>query len=238
MLRDRPESPANTGQRIELFERTAAHHLPGTLYCFNIADFKRRNIHLGHRRGDEDVAAFDAALRLMAPKNASIARIDGARWLMLCSRNENDRVQTLLDQYHRCEPLTVGWQVEARRREAKKTARALVEADISRAVRCLCLDVDSAQTLNAAISTILENDYDLPVDRPLRLPDCADLPRQPWRCVSRYPEADPACPFCGDRSFAWTGGDGTVYSGEGTCNGCGAEISTSTIDESVVSAAQ
>ncbi|MCC6948827.1 MAG: diguanylate cyclase [Bradyrhizobiaceae bacterium] len=216
------------------FEAMAAQRLPGVLYSFNIADLKRRNSHLGHLRGDEDVKAFDAALRASSPKDAVVGRIDGARWLMLCPRSENDLVQALLERYHRSEPLTVGWRIDARRDAVRKTASAQIDSAISRSVRCLYVDVRNAEALGPAILALCDNDYGLPVGRPLYLPDVARLARQPWRCVSRYPDHDPACPFCGGTRFEWTDGDGAVYSGDGVCQDCGAEVSISQFDEQTI----
>src|SRR6202008_3000776 len=57
----RHEEPRTLGheRRIVTFQREAARFLPGYLYCFNIADLKRRNGHLGHGAGDKDIEELE-----------------------------------------------------------------------------------------------------------------------------------------------------------------------------------
>jgi hypothetical protein len=48
---------------------------------------------------------------------------------------------------------------------------------------------------------IVVSDSNLPVDRIVRVLDLDVVPREPFACVTRYSSEDPACPFCGGRSF-------------------------------------
>src|SRR5204863_7730654 len=50
-------------------------------------------------------------------------------------------------------------------------------------------------------------------------------------CVERYPTRSPACPFCGGKEIDWTDGDSSIYGGDGTCKGCGAELSIRDLNE-------
>jgi GGDEF domain-containing protein len=218
-------------RRIVTFEQAAARCLPGLLYCFNIADLKRRNSHLGHLVGDKDIEELDRLLKELASDTAIVERIDGQRWLMVSQRNENNRVQAILDRYKRTDRFSAGWQVEATRGGTEKVGRQTVPSEISRAVRCLYAEVKSPAELTAAITTIKDNDYNLPVNRPLLLSTLPKLARKSWHCVAAYPVQEPACPFCQERDFVWEGGDGSYYSGDGTCRTCGAEISIRDISD-------
>ena len=80
-------------KRSTLFVHEAALLLPGFLCCFNIADFKRRNGHLGHLVGDADIAELDGLIAAMARADGTAQRIGGDRWLMLSRSRANDRVQ-------------------------------------------------------------------------------------------------------------------------------------------------
>ncbi len=217
--------------RLSTFDQEAARCLPGFLYCFNIADLKRRNSHLGHLVGDRDIEKLDRLLKELASDTAIVERTDGQRWFMLARRNENSRVQAILDRYKRTDRFSAGWQVEATRGGTEKNGRQTVPTEISRAVRCLYAEVKSPAELTAAMTTIKDNDYSLPVNRPLLLSTLPTLARKSWRCVAAYPEQEPACPFCQGRDFEWEGGDGSYYSGDGTCRACGAEISIRDISD-------
>lgn len=80
-------------KRSTLFVHEAALLLPGFLCCFNIADFKRRNSHLGHLVGDADIVELDGLIAAMARADGTAQRIGGDRWLMLSRSRANDRVQ-------------------------------------------------------------------------------------------------------------------------------------------------
>ena len=107
----------------------------------------------------------------------------------------------------------------------ERVAEARIETVIRRAVRCLYTEVASEAELASAIAAFEEIDWALPVNRPQRLSEVPAMPYQRWRCVDQYPEQHPACPFCGSQQFRWEDGDGRVYFGDGTCKGCGADIS-------------
>jgi GGDEF domain-containing protein len=218
-------------RRLSTFDQAAARCLPGFLYCFNIADLKRRNGHLGHLVGDRDIEELDRLLKELASDTAIVERTDGQRWFLLSRRNENDRVQAVLDRYQRTDRFSAGWKVEATRGGTEKIGRQIVSTEIRRAVRCLYAEVKSPAELTAAITTIKDNDYSLPVNQALFLRTLPRLARKSWHCVAVYPEQEPDCPFCRGRDFKWEGGDGSYYSGDGTCRACGAEISIRDISD-------
>jgi GGDEF domain-containing protein len=212
-------------RRITLFEHAAASLLPGFLYCFNIADFKRRNSHLGHLVGDADIAELDSLITAEARADGTAQRVSGDRWLMLSRSNANDRVQALLDRYQLAQQFVSGWRIWARRAGQERVAEAPMATMIRRAVRCLYTEVATEAELAPAVAALEKNDWALPVNRPQPLSEVPAMLRQRWRCVDQYPEQDPTCPFCAGQQFRWEDGDGCIYSGDGTCEDCGAEIS-------------
>jgi len=152
---------------------------------------------------------------------------------MISRQDAMQRVQQILDGYKKTDRISTGWSVEAARQNGEsRTDQQLATTEISRAVRCLYADVETRDDLAAAIAGIAANDHNLPVNRPIHLRDIAALPRMRWQCMSRYPADDPGCPFCGGHEFAWEDGDGSIYSGDGRCKGCGAEVTIRQVDKS------
>lgn len=209
---------------VKLFELEAALLLPGFLYSFNIADFKRRNCHFGYRVGDADIAELDGLIAAVTRPDGTARRVGGDRWLMLSRSNANERVQDLLDRYQRAEPFTSGWRIRATRDGEERIADTPLATIIRRAVRCLYTEVASADRLAPAIAALEENNWGLPVNRPYPLSQLSARPRERWQCVDQYPKyEEPPCPFCGGRQFEWIDGDDCVS--DGVCKDCGAEIS-------------
>jgi GGDEF domain-containing protein len=210
-------------RRIALFEQAAALLLPGFLYGFNIADLKRRNCHLGHRVGDAEIAEFDSLVTAAAQPDGMVQRVGGDRWLLLSRSKANDRVEAILATYQRTEPFDSAPRIRAKRNGEERVAKASFPTVIRRAVRCLYTEVANRAALAPAIAALEDNNSGLPVNRVNALSQLSVLPRESWRCVDQYPKQDPACPFCGSQMFAWT--DGDDCSSDGSCRGCGAEVS-------------
>jgi hypothetical protein len=208
----------------ENFQLQASSCLPGFLFSFDIADFKRRNIHLGYQRGDADIKEFDAALRALASDSGISARVKGDGWLFLARDNATARVQAFLERFSRTDPITTGWRIDAKRNGESKSNSSVVESTVTRAVRCLCSEVKNDDDVEAALKGFASRPHSLPVNQVVMLKDIPNTPRKPWACVSAYPKTGPDCPFCHGRDFEWEDGDSAVYSGSGTCKSCGAEI--------------
>jgi len=220
-------------EQSRTFQDEAGVFLPGFLYSFNIADLKRRNSHLGFRRVDQDIEELNRMLNAMAGC-VLVKRVTAARWLMVSRRNEDHRVQALLDGYRRTERITTGWMIEAIDSTAKKqrlAKRQTVLSEISRAVRCLRAEAETVAGLETAIREVAENDWNLPVNQVLPVAGIRAMAREPWLCVARYPAEVPSCPVCEGRDFDWRDGDSSIYSGNGKCRGCGADILITQIDE-------
>jgi hypothetical protein len=211
---------ADHAMKVEAFEREACRYLPGFLYSFNIADLKRRNAHLGHLEGDRDIAELDRLLATEAPRTGLVARTHGQRWLMISREDATRRVRSMLDRYSRTDALVTGWSISAKggyEPGERRTETCVVPCEIERAVRCLYAEVATPEELSAAIVTIADNDYDLPVNEPVALDRISALPRT--RC-----EGLPACPVCGRQNFEWHDGYDCIFSGDGRCKSC-SEIS-------------
>jgi GGDEF domain-containing protein len=219
--------------RVDTFVRDAAARVPGTLYGFNIADFKRRNSHVGHTVGDEDVREIDRMLHALP--DAFVARTAGDHWLVLMGPSAGSlaAIVALLDAFARHERVTMGWEVRSKKDGAQKSLRDVIDAELHRAVRCLYADVGTPAELADAATRIENESWSLPVNRPIALSELATIERKRWQCVSRYPEKAPACAFCEQRDIDFHDGDGAIYSGDGTCRKCGASISISDAFERV-----
>lgn len=201
------------------FVAHARERLPGVVYGFNLASFKRRNMHLGHLVGDVDIAELDRLLRALP---AVVKRTHGDRWLVLAPPDL--AVAPVLERFARADPFDVGWEVTATKDGDVLVNREVVRTTVMRAARCIFAPVTTPAELDAAVEGILANDYSLPVGRPVALDSIASLERKEWSCVSLYPERSPACPFCGGRELDDADADGSVYTADGTCRGCGATI--------------
>src|SRR5260370_16889488 len=92
--------------RLEEFERQALSHLPGFVFSFNIADLKRRNIHLGHREGDHDIADLERLLGAMAGPDCLVARVTRHRWLMVSRHHPSTPAPPLPDPTHPSPPIS------------------------------------------------------------------------------------------------------------------------------------
>src|SRR5260370_40239692 len=182
-----PTPASSTSARYE-----AALLLPSFFYCFNIADFKRRNSHLGHLVGDADIAEFEGLIATTARADGTAQRVSGDRWLMLSRSNVNDRIQAALDHYQLAQQFVSGWRIRASRAGQKRVAEAWIETVIRRAVRCLYTEVANEAELAPAIAALEKNDWALPVNRPHPLSAVPALPPHRFRCRGRNSRTKPA----------------------------------------------
>lgn len=56
-------------------------HLPGLTALIDIADAKRRNLYLGHRRVDDDIQKLDELAAELAAPDGAACRVSGDQWL-------------------------------------------------------------------------------------------------------------------------------------------------------------
>lgn len=207
---------------LDQFKLAVLDFLPGLLVCFNIADAKRRNCHLGHLVVDDDIAEFDRLVRLSVGASGLAKRVQGAAWLTIYKTESLQPVSELLRSYHKKQGILVGWRSRGEKDGTKKAVHRTVAATIARSVRCLYTAVTTPQEVNKSIDELIGQCYGFPPNIPVRLSDLVNIQKSSWSCVDSYPAQAPFCPFCAARDFEWDDGDSGVYSGLGTCRSCGA----------------
>ena len=198
---------------------------PSTLVWCDLADFKRRNAHLGHELGDRDIEAFDRGVsRACEQRGASVgARVGGNQWLLLCSEPDA-LVAEIAASYCRSDPYKAGWRCVGMGMGRSKVIEQTVQTVIVRSCRFVGLSVAAEGELQAG-AELLERDG-WGTEPGVYTAWSEDMPRDfaGWECVRRYPTSYPYCPFCGGVDFDWIDGDSGVYSAEGTCRACRAEV--------------
>lgn len=198
--------------------------MPALVALFDIADCKRLNCHLGHQRVDEYIAEFDHLLKKST--KGDCLRVAGDAWLAVFDKTELDKIARLLDEYYLEETAEIGWQCKGWLREEKKTKSSVVKTKIRRAMRCAYSEAKELSDVDNFLAEILENFPRVQVGLPVyyKSQESFGSESQRWLSVETYPVDNPSCPFCDGNNFDWDDGDGSVYSGNGTCKNCQAEI--------------
>lgn len=201
---------------------TGDEPFPTRLLACNLADTKRRNAHLGHAVVDEDIARFDALLGEAARPGSRLARVGGDAWLVLGDEGPA-LVDAICTRYAETRPYRAGWRCRARSAGEDREASEVVTTSIARAARFVSAPVRSREEIGAVAERLAEAIGGAPVGELCALEGLA-APAPRWCCVARYPEVAFYCPFCRGSRFEWTDGDSGVYSGDGRCAACGAEV--------------
>jgi hypothetical protein len=207
---------------------TGAERFPSALVLCNLADTKRRNAHLGSVAVDQDIATCDALVSSLTELAAGerCARVSGDEWLFL-GADGAAFARALLEAYALEQPYRAGWRCRATKDGEERNVVAEVTTTITRTMRIVGAVVSSRADLEPVATELAELVWQVPVaiftaPADLASPSSPPVPR--WQCVPHYPRPQ-ACPFCAGAAFAWTDGDGGVYSGDGTCKTCHAEVS-------------
>lgn len=209
----------------EKFQAKITGILPGYLAIFNFADAKRRNIHLGFQKVDEEIAEFSRLLDRAVGNTGYSMRVEGSKWLGFFATNPLESMQKLLHEFYQEQKILVGWKSIGRKDGIQKSQVVTIDAKIYRAMHCVYTYIERIEDFEFIVEEFRNNDYGLPVNIPHKLEDIIGSPRSRWQCVSQYPSESPNCPFCQGNSFDWQDGDDSVYGGDGFCNTCGAEVS-------------
>lgn len=130
----------------------------------------------------------------------------------------------VLDDYHQERAISIGWRCKGYLDGVVEVAEETIDTTITRSARCAYFSATSSQEMNKAIDELLQKRHTFPPGRPIPVAEIGSHEQISWRCVSAYPDQDPFCPFCKSRDFEWEDGDSNVYSGEGTCKNCKADI--------------
>lgn len=202
------------------FKVSAANHLPGLLAVFDMADAKRRNCHLGHLVVDRDIQEFDQMLQASVAGRGVARRVRGTSWLAIYPQVSAKFLDELLLNFHSQNEMQIGWRVEGRKDGVEKAVERTIQSTISRALRCVYANATSKEELEHLSDELLEQCYGLPLNSAIKLEELANYERRFWTCVSNYPAEKPFCPFCESSEFDLEDGDGSVYSGSGTCKNC------------------
>ena len=104
-------------------------------------------------------------------------------------------------------------------------------SSITLAMRCLYGSVSSDHDIRAMAAVLVDRNHGFEPSDAISIEELSGLQLSGWQCVSTYPESEPCCPFCRGRDFAWEDGDMSVYSGDGKCRSCNADISIHGVEE-------
>jgi hypothetical protein len=194
------------------------------IVLFDIADAKRRNSHLGYRTVDDDIQEMNRLLKLSVGTTGLAKRIGGDEWLAFYPGESLRPVVSLLNAYHQEQRFEVGWRATAEKGNQTKSTERTAPATICRSLRCIYVFTINSSEVDALIDSMLQHNYGLPPDIPLRFSEVITTKKIRWMCVTNYPEESPSCPFCRGSEFDWDEGDSNVYTGSGRCKRCTAYV--------------
>ncbi len=191
----------------------------GLAFYINIADFKRRNHHLGYLRCNQDIEELTRLVEDFARRfDGSGARVDGDGWLLLLPEEATRlQIQALVDSYIKMKPIEIGWKCEAVDSKGNKsTERVFMQAQITRSVRCGYREFkkENSNFEDLPQSTcFMEVGLVTRVEKDLQETDISKR----WRCVDTN-EPDHFCINCKSPIIEWKD------LGWGTCSNCGSEL--------------
>ncbi len=87
--------------------------MPGYLAFFDLADLKRRNVFLGHLRGDQEITEFDALLRQCIGNSELVERYGGDEWFTFLPTHPEKVLTQIIDMFRKRMPIRFGWQCDA-----------------------------------------------------------------------------------------------------------------------------
>jgi hypothetical protein len=198
--------------------------LPCYLAAFNLANTKRRNLHLGWRRVDEDISIFDALLHdTFKLEETIVKRVGGNEWVVFLHEKELPLLDKVILAYSEEIAHRAGWKCRGRSpsgevRTIEKTSKVI----LVRAVRCGLFRIRGIQELTVLADQDLWPSQAVPPNKITLLDPGAKITRQPWTCVKGAIPADEYCPFCNGTAFKNDDGDDGGYSA--LCTSCSAEL--------------
>jgi len=215
----------NLRDRLDRFKHEASSFIPALLVVCNLADAKRRNDHLGYKVVDQDIEELDQLLQKWASTSGLAQRVEGDTWLAISTLESIQSLTNLLNTYRKEQQIEVGWQCSGKKDGETKVEKRTLHTTITRAVRCLYSPVSTADNLSSLIDKeLLRRCHGFVPDSPIDFSEAKNIKRIRWMSVADYPSELPFCPFCMGGEFEWEDGDGSTYSGSGTCKNCGADV--------------
>jgi GGDEF domain-containing protein len=197
--------------------------LPGCLALFDLADTKRRNLHLGYNKVDQDIAWFEILLNQCIETTGIAKRIGGDKWIAF-TVGSSPNYRALLQHYPQEEHVTIGVICRATSiRGDSIVVRKQIQATIFRAFRCLYTWLEDKANFDATLEILNTWLWQCSVNE-VTVYDEATLMNRPqgprWQCLSEEVMLDKECPFCKGRGFDWY--DGATDCATGRCEKCGA----------------
>lgn len=218
---------------LDEFKTEMAAYLPGLLVLYDIANAKRINDHLGFRVVDRDIEEMNQLVAASVGPSGLAKRVKDVKWLALYKTDSLAPVAALLSSYHKEQAFLVGWRCTGDRDGINKVAERTVRSTIVRSLRCIYSFTTASQEPVTLIEQMFAHIYRVSPGRPHSLSDAPNADTTGWQCVSSYPNEMPFCPFCERSDFEWEDGDGSYYSGSGTCKTCGAAIDIRGVERSI-----
>ena len=211
-------------ETVKVLESLAATIVPGYMALFDIADFKRRNSHLGHTLGDQDIAAFEELVQEMLVGGGAWRRVGGGKWCAIVATSHLSVLSDIVRAYAQETPHRAGWGCWAHGPDgAKRHDGEHSRVVVHRALRCGYLTLDDACHLRPRLETLDATVWQLPVNTTCAVEGQAwPVPSARWTCVDGPVPCDLYCPFCRGTEFTWTGGADDCA--EGRCLRCGADV--------------
>lgn len=213
-----------SNEYLDNFQETIGSKLPGVVAVLNLADFKRRNNHLGWKVGDDDIEELERLLSETLTDKCFYRRFAGDGWIVFLPEDSIYFVEKVIAALQQTQEISLGWQCIAVKNGETRTEVEKTRTLIHRAVRCVWSNVSN---LNDIPRTVDELTQKVGLGEINKLNHIDELiydgaPR--WKCVDRYPDKIMYCPFCKGVNFRWEDGDMSVYGSSGECSGCGAGV--------------
>lgn len=197
---------------------------PSYVAVFDLADTKRRNMHLGRLRVDEDIATFHSILTGAFPAGESLAaRIEGNVWVAVLKGDHRPRLAGVIGDYG--QRLPARWERTCRATSLggeERVAEFVFDVVIERAVRCGVHRLRKAVDFARVVRRIRKQVGLLPVNRVVRIGKSPPVrPVRRWECVTGDNYWSAPCPFCATAFWLdWQG----LNCFDDTCSGCGATL--------------
>lgn len=209
--------------QVERLKQAVASLLPGYLALFNMAESKRRNLHLGFLTVNEDIAALGTLLGSHLGSLDAYGHWGGDRWWAFAPRAHLGAFAAVAAAFSQSMPITAGWECRAIAPDGtERTSRERREVLLHRGVRCGYVAIQQMDDLEPSLEALQAVSLRLAVGQATAIADLENLHPAAWHSISEAIPVNWYCPFCSSGQLVATGG--TDNTAEGQCGGCGAEL--------------
>jgi GGDEF domain-containing protein len=212
------------GARIKNFlEAIQRNHSLVQVYYANIADLKRRNLHLGVAQGDRDILELSELLKTkVIGAKGIVEQVGGAEWLFALPNNATNLAGEIVRDFHQQKNIQIGWRASAHKgTEEIAKSEEMIAATIFRSLRIGFLPVSAIKNIHDVeefANKTLKLDPDLLTDLSAL---AGSESRKPWSCVNAV-VAELKCPTCKSQDLEFDEGTSNLLSA--TCRSCKALI--------------